>query len=170
MKLVLVYSRTKSLFYQDIGIHYSYARNGSKKVRCLFKLRYFYYCNFVERKSNFWWIILSQWAINLLISAKALDAFKISFFQEWSFITQFTLLIHCVKSVRIQSFCGPYSVQMLENTDQKNYELRTLFTQWYPRPPIPYKEKRKLKANAGFATCKFRAILFWSILVEIKYL
>ena len=29
---------------------------------------------------------------------------------------------HCVKSVRIQSFSGPYSVQMRENTDQKNSE------------------------------------------------
>ena len=26
---------------------------------------------------------------------------------------------HCVKSVRIQSFSGPYSVRMRENTDQK---------------------------------------------------
>ena len=29
---------------------------------------------------------------------------------------------HCLKSVRIQSFSGPYSVQMRENTDQKNSE------------------------------------------------
>ena len=31
---------------------------------------------------------------------------------------------HCVKSVRICSFSGPYSVQMREITDQKNSEYR----------------------------------------------
>ena len=31
-------------------------------------------------------------------------------------------LVHCVKSVRIQSYSGPYSVQMRENTDQNNSE------------------------------------------------
>ena len=30
--------------------------------------------------------------------------------------------VHCLKSVRIRSFSGPYSVLMLENTDQKNSE------------------------------------------------
>ena len=30
--------------------------------------------------------------------------------------------IHCVKSVRIRSFSGPYSVRMREYTDQKNSE------------------------------------------------
>ena len=29
---------------------------------------------------------------------------------------------HCMKSVRIQSFSGPYSVRMQENTDHKNSE------------------------------------------------
>ena len=29
---------------------------------------------------------------------------------------------HCVKSVRIQRFSGPYSVRMRENKDQKNSE------------------------------------------------
>ena len=29
---------------------------------------------------------------------------------------------HCVKSVRIWNFSGPYSVRMWENTDQKNFE------------------------------------------------
>ena len=29
---------------------------------------------------------------------------------------------HCVKSVRIRSYSGPYSVQMQENTDQNNSE------------------------------------------------
>ena len=29
---------------------------------------------------------------------------------------------HCVKSIRIRSFSGPYSVRMRENTDQKNSE------------------------------------------------
>ena len=29
---------------------------------------------------------------------------------------------HCVKSVRIRSYCGPYSVRMRENTDQNNSE------------------------------------------------
>ena len=36
-----------------------------------------------------------------------------------SFLTE---SYHCVKSVRVQSFSGPYSVQMWENTDQKNSE------------------------------------------------
>ena len=31
-------------------------------------------------------------------------------------------VLHCVKSVRIRSFSGPYSVQMRENTDLKNSE------------------------------------------------
>ena len=31
-------------------------------------------------------------------------------------------LLHCVKSVRIRRFFGPYSVQMRENTNQKNSE------------------------------------------------
>ena len=30
--------------------------------------------------------------------------------------------LHCVKSVLIRIFSGPYSVQMRENTDQKNSE------------------------------------------------
>ena len=29
---------------------------------------------------------------------------------------------HCVKSVRNQSFSGPYSLRMRENTNQKNFE------------------------------------------------
>ena len=28
--------------------------------------------------------------------------------------------VHCVKSVRIRSYSGPYSVRMRENTDQNN--------------------------------------------------
>ena len=32
----------------------------------------------------------------------------------------YTLTLHCVKSVRVQSFSGRYSVRMWENTDQKN--------------------------------------------------
>ena len=31
-----------------------------------------------------------------------------------------TSIYHCVKSVRIRSFSGPYSVQMQDNRDQKN--------------------------------------------------
>ena len=30
--------------------------------------------------------------------------------------------LHCVKNVRVRSFSGPYSVEMWENTDQKNSE------------------------------------------------
>ena len=57
------------------------------------------------------------------------------------------LNVHCVKSVQIRSFLwsvfsrirteygelrsiSPYSVQMRENTDQKNLRIWTLFTQW----------------------------------------
>ena len=36
--------------------------------------------------------------------------------QEWNFS------IHCVKSVRIRSFSGQYSIRMRENTDQRNSE------------------------------------------------
>ena len=32
------------------------------------------------------------------------------------------LVHHCVKSVRIRSYSGPYSVRMRENTDQNNSE------------------------------------------------
>ena len=56
--------------------------------------------------------------------------------------------IHCVKSVQIRSFfwsvfpCirteygdllrkSPYSVRVLENTDQKKLHIWTLFAQWY---------------------------------------
>ena len=31
-------------------------------------------------------------------------------------------LLHCVKSVRIQSYSGPYSVRIRENADQNNSE------------------------------------------------
>ena len=31
-----------------------------------------------------------------------------------------TSIYHCVKSVRIRSFSGPYSVQMQDNRDQKD--------------------------------------------------
>ena len=34
-------------------------------------------------------------------------------------------LLHCVKSVRIRSYSGPYSVRMRENADQNNSEY------WY---------------------------------------
>ena len=30
--------------------------------------------------------------------------------------------MHCVKSVRIRSYSGPYSVRMWENTDKNNSE------------------------------------------------
>ena len=33
-----------------------------------------------------------------------------------------SIIFHCVKSVRIRSFSGPYSVQMREKTNQKNSE------------------------------------------------
>ena len=32
------------------------------------------------------------------------------------------LTLHCVKSVRIRSYSGPYSVRMRENTNQNNSE------------------------------------------------
>ena len=35
---------------------------------------------------------------------------------------EITIKGHCVKSVRIRSFSGPYSVRIRENTDQKNSE------------------------------------------------
>ena len=31
---------------------------------------------------------------------------------------------HCVRSVRIRSYSGPYSVRIRENTDQNNSEYR----------------------------------------------
>ena len=34
----------------------------------------------------------------------------------------FSKVAHCVKSVLIRSYSGPYSVQMRENTDQNNSE------------------------------------------------
>lgn len=52
---------------------------------------------------------------------------KLSFFC-CTFITSFKQLLknllklHCVKSICIWSFSGPYSVTMMENTDQKNTE------------------------------------------------
>ena len=45
---------------------------------------------------------------------------------------------HCVKSVRFWSFSGPYSIQMRENTDQKNseygYSSRSEFWSFYSDP------------------------------------
>ena len=35
--------------------------------------------------------------------------------------------VHCVKSVRIRSFSGPYPVRMRKNTDQKNSEYGHLY-------------------------------------------
>ena len=34
---------------------------------------------------------------------------------------------HCVKSVRIRSFSGPYSVRMRESTDQSNSNTDTFY-------------------------------------------
>ena len=39
------------------------------------------------------------------------------------------LQTHCVKSISIQSYSGPYSVQMRENTDQNNSAHRH-FSEW----------------------------------------
>ena len=42
----------------------------------------------------------------------------------------FTCLVkikHCVKSVRIRSFSGPYSVQMRENTVQETPNTNTFY-------------------------------------------
>ena len=36
-------------------------------------------------------------------------------------------MYHCVKSVRIQSYSGPYSVRMRENTDQNNSKYTDTF-------------------------------------------
>ena len=41
------------------------------------------------------------------------------------------LLLICVKSVRIQSFSGPYSVRMPENTDPKNSEYDSFLRSAY---------------------------------------
>ena len=46
------------------------------------------------------------------------------------------LQVHCVKSVRIRSYSGPYSVQMRKNTDQNNSEYghfsRSGSVKWLP--------------------------------------
>ena len=36
---------------------------------------------------------------------------------------------HCVKSVQIGAFFGPYSVQIQESTDEKKLRIWTIFTQ-----------------------------------------
>ena len=50
---------------------------------------------------------------------------KLSFLFPWVFFrkTIFQGEKHCPKSVRIQSYSGPYSVRMWENTDQKKSEI-----------------------------------------------
>ena len=48
--------------------------------------------------------------------------------QEWVWtiveimMLTFSVSLHCVKSIRIRSYSGPYSVRMRENTDQNNSE------------------------------------------------
>ena len=39
-----------------------------------------------------------------------------------------TNMCHCVKSVRIRSYSGPYSVRMRENADQNNLNTDTFQT------------------------------------------
>ena len=41
---------------------------------------------------------------------------------NWIHVTRYSHHVHCVKSVRIRSFFGPYSVQMREDKNQKNSE------------------------------------------------
>ena len=43
---------------------------------------------------------------------------------RWRFIdaTDFVEVYHCIKTVSIRSYSGPYSVRMRENTDQNDSE------------------------------------------------
>ena len=69
------------------------------------------------------------------------------------------LLIHCVKSVRIQSYSGPNSVQMRENANQNNSEYGQLslsdYTVMYlSRPARRYLLKvNNINTRARCKTC-----------------
>ena len=51
-----------------------------------------------------------------------LSLFYCTFITSFKQLLKTRLKLHCVKSVCIWSFSGPYSVTMMENTDQKNTE------------------------------------------------
>ena len=72
---------------------------------------------------------------NILIGLRVVPMFITSIFQVLTFrsILWRNWLSHCVKSIQIWSFSGPYfpySVRMRENTDQKKLPIWKLFTQW----------------------------------------
>ena len=50
---------------------------------------------------------------------------KCHFLSSFGITAELSLPDHCVKSVRIRSFSGPYSVQMRENADQKTPNMDT---------------------------------------------
>ena len=60
--------------------------------------------------------------------------------------------VHCLKSVRIQSFSGPYLVQMRENAGKKNSECG-----YFSRSGACVIEKLPLKS--AFCMFKFSVIL-----------
>ena len=59
------------------------------------------------------------------ISKISVESLNLSPFQSFQLLNVYHQL-HCLKSVRIWDFSGPYSVWIRENTDQKNSEYRHL--------------------------------------------
>ena len=72
-----------------------------------------------------------------------IETLETKLFPNWK-----PLLIHCVKSVRIQSYSGPNAVQMRENANQNNSEYGQLslsdYTVMYSSRPA---RKYLLKVN-----------------------
>ena len=53
---------------------------------------------------------------------RQIENLKLSFKSKFAILKNKHLFDHCVKSVRIWNYSGPYSVRMWENTDQNNSE------------------------------------------------
>ena len=72
--------------------------------------------------------------------------------------------VHCVKSVPIRSYSGPYSVRMRGNTDQNNSEywhfsrlIRFLLIEIFGDISVEYDMKLSLREKFSYSE------LFWSV-------
>ena len=73
-------------------------------------------------QQNLTWLVKFFYNLSNSFAGNHLDVLKLSLVFHSSSCEKYLILpdFHCVTSAHIQSFSGPYPVQMRENIDQKN--------------------------------------------------
>ena len=87
----------------------------------------------VKKNNLFWWEHTLKLLIKNYLCVRGYFTIwvglsqEIYFCRKIQFVVHFWMHFHCLKSVQLRSFSGPYLVQMLENTYQRNPYLDSFY-------------------------------------------